>query len=85
MKWDGKTHGRCSENFAINVRFVLALQQVGCCGTEAQMIMSFLNLPNATSMKKGVFHRIKNRIGEIVREITEQECHRALEEEVFWS
>ena len=47
------------------------------------MIMSFLNLPNATSMKKGVFHRIENRVGEIAREITEQECHRALEEEVF--
>ena len=61
----------------------MALQHIGCCGTEADLIMSFLNMPNGSGMKSNTFHRIENNIGDIVREITQEECRNALEQEVF--
>ena len=41
VTWEEKTRKDASENYGLNIRYVLAMQQVGCCGTEADVIMSF--------------------------------------------
>lgn len=74
-------HG--SEEYAINTRFVIALQQVGGCGSEAEAIMASLNLPGSSNMKTHTFHRVENEIGKLIRNVAYQQCDSALEEEVF--
>ena len=74
---------RASETFELNIRYIMALQQVGCCGTKAELVMSFLNLPNGAGMKKGTYHRIENKIRDIIQEVCEKEFQKAVEEEIF--
>ena len=62
-----KVGGRTSENFALSVRYVMAIQHIVCCGLEAQAIMEALNLPNSASMKSGVFHQIENEVGVVMQ------------------
>ena len=41
-----------AESFALNCQFVLSLLQSGCGSTEAETLITFLDLPNASSLKK---------------------------------
>ena len=81
--WPGKGRKTASKNYGLNVRYVLAMQQVGSCGTEADIVMSFLNLQGGATMKSRTFHNLEENIGEIIRQLSEQAIQDALEERIF--
>ena len=45
MKYNSRPDS--NESFAINCQLVLSLMQMGCGSTEADVLLTFLNLPNA--------------------------------------
>ena len=81
--WPGKGRKNAIKNYGLNVRYVLAMQQVGSCGTEADIVMSILNLQGGATMKSRTFHKLEENIGEIIRQLSEQAIQDILEEEVF--
>ena len=52
VNWGDKKRNRESETFELNVTYIISLQQIECCCTKAELVMSFLNLPNGVGMKK---------------------------------
>ena len=69
-------------SFALNVQLCLGMQLIGGGRSEADIILSFLNLPNGDYMKRQML-TIENKLGQIIRRIGSQQMRSALEEEIF--
>ena len=82
VDWGNKYHTRNIENYWSNVRYVQAMKQVGCCVTEVELEMAFLNLSNSSNMKSVAFHKIKGELGKYIWSMVEEDIQLALEEEL---
>jgi len=85
-KTNSKTHNfrkNSSESFAINCQFVLALMQSGCGGSEASVLLTFLDLPHSSTFHKSTFPRIQEAIRPAIKELSEKSEKEAREAEVL--
>ena len=71
-----------AETYALNCQFVLCLIQNGCGSSEAESIMTYLNLPNAPSFKKKTFGRIQEKMRPEIKKITNKCMEQARYEEI---
>ena len=72
-----------SESFAINCQFILALMQTGCGGSEASVLLTFLDLPHSSTFHKSTFARVKEAIRPAIVEISDQSKCKARDAEVL--
>lgn len=79
----GRPDNRCrSDNFAINVLYVLGFISMGDGGAEAARLLGLLDLPNDTTMETRSFVMIEERIGPAIRAVTEEIIQENLVREV---
>ena len=72
-----------SESFALNCQFVLALMQTGCGGSEADVLLTFLDLPHSSTFHKFTFARVQEAMRPTVKELSEKCKKEAIESEVL--
>ena len=83
VEWgDELFHARANWNYAINVQLIMAMQEIGGGGSETDVLLSFLNLPNGHAFKKHTFHRIEDKLGDTIEKVTQQSMKDALSEEI---
>ena len=58
---------RANHNYALNIQLVMAMQEIGGCGTEADVVLSFLNLAHGATMKAVTFHKTEDKLGFVIR------------------
>ena len=56
-------------NYAINVQLVIAIQEIGGGGSETDVVLSSLNLPNSNVFKHNLFYKIEDKLGEIIENL----------------
>ena len=60
VEWkDELFNARVNWNYAINVQFIITMQEIGGSGSETDVLLSFLNLPIDHAFKKHAFDRIE--------------------------
>ena len=69
-------------SFCINVQFVLALMQMGGGNCESETMISFLDLPHASTFKTKSFSFIQSAIRKEIVEISNASMKDALEDEI---
>jgi len=69
-------------DYAVNVLYVLGMMSNGDGCTEAAKMLGLLGLPNDTTMEGRSFHIIEERIGPIIRQLTDEILLENLTEEV---
>ena len=83
INWgEKKTRKNSNVSFATNVLFCMALQQIGGGRIEADILTSFLNLPNGSSMAASTMMKIENKLGVLMRNLCEDQMREAICEEV---
>ena len=55
---------------------VLGMQLTGGSGSEANDMLSAMNLPNGATMGRKIFHHIKELLGTIIRDVRDTEIKR---------
>ncbi len=71
-----------NESFAINCQLVLCLIQMGCALTEAQTLLTYLDLPNGHTFFTKSFSRILDAIRPEIKNITDQCMQDARQREI---
>ena len=71
-----------NHSYALNVQLVMVMQEIVGCGTEADILCSFLNLPHGHTFKNYTFIKIEDKLERIIRDITTQAMKGALDEEI---
>ncbi len=71
-----------NESFAINCQLVLSLMQMGCGSREADVLLTFLDLPNAHTFYTKTFSRVSDAIRSEIKEISNKSMKDAREEEI---
>ena len=71
-----------SESYALNCQFVLGLMQGGGGASEANVIITFLDLPHASTFQKNTYPRVQNAMRSSIKKITEHCMEKARDEEV---
>jgi len=69
-------------DFDTNMKFCLAFMSIGDGGRDAQRLLSFLSLPNATTMGKSTFTKLERATTDSIRFLTEKYLKENLVEEV---
>lgn len=82
-----RTHGRPdnrkrSDDYAINVLYVIGFLSCGDGGVEAARMLGLLGLPNDTTMETRSFPLIEERVGPAIRKLTEDIIQENLHKEV---
>ena len=62
----GRRNKQANENYGLNIRYIVVIKQIGCCGTETELVMSFHNIPNCEGMGKGTYSCIENKTHGII-------------------
>ena len=80
--WKEKPRKKSNENFSLNLLLVMALQQMGGSGTEADTLLTFLALLHDSSFKSTKFHRLDDKIGYNICNLAEKEIENSLHKDV---
>ena len=59
----------------------MAMQKIGGGGTQVDVIISFLNIAHDSTMKRIIPHKIEDKLGGVIGEITQQSMIDALKED----
>ena len=59
-------------DYAANIQYVLGFMACGDGGKEAERLLGFLGLPNATTMEKRSFPVIEGRLSSLIQELTDE-------------
>ena len=60
-----------AESFGFNCQFIIYLLQTGCGLTEAETLMTYLDLPNGPSFRTKTFAKIQDAIRPIIKNISD--------------
>jgi len=69
-------------DFDTNMKFCLSFMSIGDGGRDAQRLLSFLSLPNATTMGKSTFTKLERATTDSIRFLTKKYLKENLVEEV---
>ena len=69
-------------DFDTNLKFCLAFMSIGDGGRDAQRLLCFLSLPNATTMGKSTFTKLERATTDSIRFLTQKYLKENLVEEV---
>ena len=69
---DGSALIERSTDYALNIEYVLAFLASGDGGKEAERVLGFLGLPNATTMEKRSFPIIESRLTPVIKTLNEE-------------
>ena len=75
-------HKSSSESHAINCQFILALMQIGGGHSESEILLNFLDLPNASTFKKKTFSRVQTAIRTVIETISNDSMIQSRNEEI---
>lgn len=70
------------EDYAMNIGLTLAVQSFGGGGSEADRIISFLQLQHAPSFGSISFHHIETTLSPIIQQIAQDSTAKVLEDEI---
>ena len=72
-----------TSDYAVNVLFLMSFLASGDGGTEAQRLLGFLALPNATTMEKRSWPELEQRLAPTIHEVALNVLQQNLEAEVL--